>query len=202
MTLALGLLARGGVVIAADREESDGTQKLEQSKIGGVYIGGRGCIAVTGAGNGQYLDSLTESLVEWFSDDKSDITGSTFGEDLRRKHYEFYKRCVLPFAPYEEPVDYELLVCFDSAPTRGDIAFAAQIGGIPGKAATLWTSHKLSVLKADPYAAVGSGRTLAKSLLAKFWVLSMPLEIAISLAVYVMYQAKRTIKDVGLDTDL
>jgi hypothetical protein len=33
MTIAIGLLAGRGVVIAADREQSDGTLKSEQSKI-------------------------------------------------------------------------------------------------------------------------------------------------------------------------
>jgi hypothetical protein len=202
MTIALGLLAAGGAVIAADREESDGTLKTDQGKIGGLWRATRGCLAVSGAGNGPYLDSLTASLVDWFNADKTDFKADTFGEELRRRHHEFYKRSVLPFAPYEESVDYELLVCFDPAPTPGDIALAAKVGGTPGKRCELWKSHKLSLLKVEPFAAVGCGATTAKLLLSKFWVSSIPLEIAVSLAAYVAYHVKRTVKDVGLDTDI
>jgi hypothetical protein len=105
--------------------------------------------------------------VDWFRDTNSDFKADAFAEDLRRKHYEFYKRCVLPFV--EESVDYELLACFDPAPTRREIALAAEFGGIPGKRPALWTSHKLTLLKAEPFAAVGCGAVTAKALLTKFW---------------------------------
>jgi hypothetical protein len=202
MTIALGLLASGGAVIAADREEGDGVLKSDEGKIKGVFVAGRGCLAITGAGNGPYLDSVTASLVEWFRSDAAKFKTGEIGEELRRRNHEFYKRSVLPFLPYEESVDYELLICFDPAPTRGDIALAAQLRGIPGVAASLWRSHRLSMLQMDPFAAVGCGKTVAKAMLSKYWISGMPLEIAVNLAAYVAYHVKRTVKDVGLDTDI
>jgi hypothetical protein len=198
----LGILVGGAAVIAADREESDGTLKSDQGKIGGAFVAGRGTLAISGAGNGPYLDSFTASMVDWFRAKGTDFEASAFGEELRRKNYEFYKRSVLPFAPYEESVDYELLACFYPAPTEGDIALASAIGGIPGKGCEMWTSHKLSLLKVEGFAAVGVGATTAKAMLAKLLVPFIPLEVAISLAAYVAYYVKRTVKDVGLDTDV
>src|SRR5882724_9735501 len=155
MTIAIGLVTSGGAVIAADREESDGTLKTDQGKIEAVWKAGTGCLAVSGAGNGPYLDSLSASLMDWFRSDDADIKQGTIGEDLRRKNHEFYKRSVLPFAPYEESVDYELLVCFDPTPSRAEIKLAAALGGLAGKGCSLCKSHKLSLLKTEPFAAVG-----------------------------------------------
>lgn len=204
MTIALGVLAHGGAVIAADREQSDGTLKSDQAKIRGHWVAGRGSLAVSGAGNGPYLDSLTAELIEWFRNDKVQFNREEFGEELRKKNHAFYERSVLPFAPYarEEGVDYELLTCFAAALTAGEIRFAAKLGLVPGRGCELWTSHKLSVLKDEYYAAVGCGATTAKALLARYWVPVISLPVAINLACYVVYHVKRTVKDVGLDTDI
>jgi hypothetical protein len=202
MTIALGLLAHRGVVIAADREQSDGTLKSDQGKIQTGWVRNRGSIAISGAGNGPYLDSLSSDLMDWFSNDKTQFEVDKFGEELRSKNHDFYQRSVLPFAPYLESVDYELLVALAPAPTVEEIALAKELGGLPGKHPNLWTSHKLSVLKEEPFAAVGVGRTTANSLLLKYWVPSLPLEIAATLATYIVYQVKRTVKDVGLETDV
>jgi hypothetical protein len=202
MTIALGILAHGGAVIAADREQSNGTLKSDQAKIRGQWVAGRGALAVSGAGNGPYLDSLTAELIEWFKNDKAQLDPEEFGIKLGEKNYAFYEKSVLPFAPYEEGVDYELLTCFEAEPTAAEFAFASKIGGLPGQGCELWTSHKLSVLKEEHFAAVGCGATTAKALLARFWVPLIPLPVAINLAAYVVYHVKRTIKDVGLDTDV
>src|SRR5579883_1591102 len=65
MTVALGLLAaHGGLVIAADREQTDGPMKSEQGKIMGTLVRNRGSLAVSGAGNGPYIDSLSSQIIE------------------------------------------------------------------------------------------------------------------------------------------
>ncbi len=202
MTIALGILAHGGAVVAADREQSDGTLKSDQGKIRGQWVAGRGSLAVSGAGNGPYLDSLTAELIDWFKDDKAKFSAEKIEEEIRNKNYAFYEKSVLPFAPYEQDADYELLACFGAAPTAVEVALASKLGGLPGKGCELWTSHKLSVVKEEHFAAVGCGATTAKALLARFWVPFIPLPVAINLAAYVVYHVKRTVKDVGLDTDI
>jgi hypothetical protein len=202
LTIALGILAHGGAVIAADREQSDRTLKTDQAKIRGQWVAGRGSLAVSGAGNGPYLDSLTAELIEWFKNDQVQFDPKKFGEELRTKNHAFYESSVLPFAPYQEEVNYELLTCFAPSLTAGEIRFASKLGLMPQKECELWTSHKLSVVKEEYYAAVGCGATTAKALLARCWVPFIPLPVAINLACYVVYHVKRTVKDVGLDTDV
>jgi len=202
MTLALGLLAHGGAVIAADREQGHGTLKADQGKISAAWIRDRGHLAISGAGNGPYLDSFAASFMEWFKNDATQFESAKFQEEFETKNYEFYQKFVLPFSPYEEAVDYELIACFYPAASAEEIAFAAKIGATPGRHPALWTSHKLTVLKEEPFAAVGFGATTAKALLSKFWVPLLPLEVAVNLAAYVAYQVKQTVKDVGLETDI
>lgn len=202
MTIALGMLAQGGIVIAADREQSDETLKSEQGKIHSFWRVNRGTVAISGAGNGPYLDAITSEIQEWFMDDETKFKSSEFGKEVRGKNHEFYTKSVLPFAPYESSVDYELLVAFAPAPTKMEVAMAKKFGGVLGGRRKLWTSHKLSVLQEDPFAAVGIGRTTAHSLLLKYWVPFISIEIAATLAAYIVYQVKRTVKDVGLETDV
>jgi 20S proteasome alpha/beta subunit len=202
MTIALGMLAQGGIVIAADREQSDETLKSEQGKIHTFWRVNRGTVAISGAGNGPYLDALTAEVQDWFMDDNTKFKASEFGKELRSTNHAFYKKSVLPFVPYESSVDYELLVGFAPSPTRMEIAMAKKFGGAVGGRRTLWTSHKLSVLKEEPFCAVGIGRTTAHSLLLKYGVPFISIEIAATLAAYIVYQVKRTVRDVGLETDV
>jgi hypothetical protein len=202
MTIALGILAEGGAVIAADRQQSEGTLKLEQGKISGLWVIGRGCIVLSGAGNGAYLDSLTSELKTWFGDKTYAFDPEKFGEELRNRNYDFYERSVMPFVPYEESVDYELLACYAPAPTPQEIALAERLRATPGKGPAFWTSHKLVLTPEDQFAAVGIGATTAKALFTKLWSPSLSLEIATNLAAYIVYQVKRTVKDVGLETDI
>ena len=67
MTIAVGILASDGVVIAADREEGDGYLKTDTGKVSQTFKGTApiGSIAITGAGTGPYLDeaaSIREGL--------------------------------------------------------------------------------------------------------------------------------------------
>lgn len=112
MTIAIGLIAKDGVVIAADRQETEGDQKKDQRKIDTLWAGGIGSLVVAGAGNGPYIDSMTTKLQYAFGSQVwkwSDHEAMT--EKFRASHAAFYSDAVLPFAgyqPYERP-DYELL---------------------------------------------------------------------------------------------
>jgi hypothetical protein len=202
MTVAIGLLADRGVVIAADREQSDGALKTEQGKIITAWIANRGSIAISGAGNGPYLDSLGSEIMKWFEAEKKVLEFSKFEEELELKNHDFYSHSVMPFVPYDDSVDYELLVAFAPSPTKQEVMLAKKLRASPGRSPALWTSHKLSVLKEEPFAAVGVGRTAANSLLLKYWVPSLSIAIAATLVTYIVYEVKRTVKGVGLQTDV
>src|SRR5437899_3200980 len=75
MTIALGILASDGIVVAADRLESYGGQfKLDQSKIlpvSTVYPDDVnpeliGACLISGAGDAGHIDALTEQLAKDF----------------------------------------------------------------------------------------------------------------------------------------
>src|SRR2546428_6976952 len=72
MTIALGILAKDGVVLAADTQETyAGIFKVDQSKITAVLNGTpkapRGAFVVSGAGTAGHLDSIQQDLCEAFS---------------------------------------------------------------------------------------------------------------------------------------
>src|SRR5262245_4417462 len=67
MTIALGILAKDGVAIAADTQESVGAYKVAARKIFSRPDPNRDrAFAVTGAGNAGYLESLGQGLARDF----------------------------------------------------------------------------------------------------------------------------------------
>ena len=69
MTIAIGILASDGVIIAADREEGDGYLKTDRGKISQVFRGlfPAGSIAVTGAGDAAALDEVSNLITDAFA---------------------------------------------------------------------------------------------------------------------------------------
>lgn len=189
MTIALGILAGGGIVMAADRQETSGSFKGSVGKVHAHWVRNQGTLAISGAGDGPYIDSLRAEIVKWFKQDRaSPITEQEMEDELRRQHQVFYRDNVLPgsqWSPGDVP-DYQLLVAF-SSPWHGN---------------TLWTTSKLSTVKESEYAAVGIGATAAKVMLNRLGFPFMDLEIAVTLAAYIVYQVKRTVDFVGLETDI
>ncbi len=189
MTIALGIIADDGVVIAADRQETDGDQKKDNRKIDSLWAIPVGALVVAGAGDGPYIDSMTTRLQYCFGEEASDpsIDVEEMTMKFRASHSAFYSEAVLPFAgyqPYERP-DYELL-------------FGCSIGARH----LLWYSHKLTLNQAQGFRAVGVGASTAESLLKKFYVLRLPLKIVISLAAFVVYQVKNSVEGCGFETDI
>jgi hypothetical protein len=188
LTIALGLIADDGIVIAADRQETEGDRKKDERKVGTLWAPGIGSFLVSGAGNGPYIDSMVTRLhvcfgsKVWQWDDAEVMT-----DNFRASHSAFYSEAVLPFGsyqPYERP-DYELL-------------FGCSIKDRH----LLWYSHKLTLNRVERFRAVGVGASMAESLLNKFYVGRLPLKVAISLAAYVVYEVKKSVEGCGLETDV
>jgi hypothetical protein len=190
MTIALGLIADSGIVLAADRQETEGEQKKDQRKVDSVWIVPRGALLVAGAGNGPCIDSVSLRLQECFAEatvrpDEHDEPNLT--EKFAAVHRAFYSDNVLPFAQYQphERPDYELLI--------GSSLHGQHL---------LWSSHKLTMNPSQGYRAVGIGASTAESFLNKFYARRLPLKVAISLAVFVAYQVKNSVEGCGFGTDL
>jgi hypothetical protein len=187
VTIALGILTGGGTVIAADRQQTEGAAKSNRGKVSGMWRAGRGAMVISGAGDGPHLDAIAREFRDWFGASDSPLKLEDIDAEIRR-HEEFYHRYVLPFSAYSEyeRPEYELLIAASPINVRGG----------------LWTSSKLVVNIEDMYAAVGVGATTANALLDKYYVPAMPIEIAVSLAAYVVYQVKQTVDGVGFETDM
>src|SRR5271166_5047297 len=98
MTIAVGILASDGVVIAADREEGDVYLKNDSGKVSQAFKGTVpiGSIAVTGSGSGPYLDEVARLITDGFCDDAVG-TEATVEARIRKTHRKYYKEAVLPF---------------------------------------------------------------------------------------------------------
>ena len=74
MTIALGILTKGGVVVAADTEINCGIVKSSEGKVGFVDVvrgGQKSAMAITGAGSVAYLDHIREHFMSAFGSDES-----------------------------------------------------------------------------------------------------------------------------------
>lgn len=185
MTIAIGVIATDGIVIATDREENDGYQKIEQGKMAGiVHTSTNDSLIVTGDGSGAYVDSISTLLRSKFAQYPQDI--DKFALELQQHHKDFYTDYVLPFSNFSatERPEYSLIV-------------GCQIG-LQRK---LWTSEYMVVNESTGYTAVGAGGAMAKSLLRRFYAY-VPVVSAINLAVFVVNEVKRLTPGCGLETDV
>ncbi len=185
MTIAIGILASDGVVIAADREEGDSYLKNDTGKVYQAFKGTLplGAIAVTGAGSGPYLDEVSQLISDGFC---ADMVGTeeTVQAGIKETNRKYYKEAVLPF-PREDRPDYDLLIG----------CYGEQLGR------RLWKTQGLAVNPVKDYDAVGAGCTVANGLLGRLWDM-VPVRYAVKLAAYVVYRVKTSVKDCGLGTDI
>jgi 20S proteasome alpha/beta subunit len=188
LTIAIGLIANDGIVIAADRQETEGEHKKAQRKIESLWALPVGALLVSGAGDGPYIDTMTERLRFCFGRTQAKDSSIGMTEEFRAVHTAFYSEAVLPFAQYQsyERPDYELL-----------------FGCSTDKNHLLWYSHKVTLNQVDAgFRAVGIGAGAAESLLSKFYVTNLPLKVAIVLAAYVVYEVKNSVEQCGFETDV
>ncbi|GEM_PF-5783039 len=196
MTIALGILANDGFVIAADRQETiPGYWKNDVSKLSSISTSSPNkwrCCLVSGAGDAHYIDAFRDRLADRFSLSQTlKQTAAAFSTLLG----EFYNQHVLPFAAYPagERPDFQILTAFSSQ--RHD-------PNNPRGVILLTSEH--SVFRAHShYAAVGSGSMLANSLLARFCKYGeFDTKEALLAATYVMSHVKDSIDGCGKDTDI
>ncbi|MGA2903246.1 MAG: hypothetical protein ABSD98_05425 [Candidatus Korobacteraceae bacterium] len=189
MTIAIGILATDGIVIAADREESDGYLKHDRGKIFQTFRGRTptGSIALTGAGDGPSLDGVCNLLANTFSAEH-DIGSDAAEKALVDAHRKYYEETILPFSlqPQLERPDYSLVI--------GCVG-----GGLAGS--RLFRTSKLGFNSSGDYEAVGVGESVANTWLNKLYD-RLPIRHAVKLAAYVIYQVKASVGSCGLGTDI
>jgi 20S proteasome alpha/beta subunit len=195
MTIALGILARNGVVIAADREESAGDwAKYEANKIRGAFRlskEGHRHLLLVGAGWADYIDAFAQTIEDdgILKDPRLDeAPKAVFEEALER----FYARKVLPFSRYrshERP------------------AFEIVLGYIGGGRSHLFVSCYNTLKRAETFAVIGTGSLVARPILLRFMspssgARSVSVREAVVIATYAAREAKDAVPGVGKDTDI
>jgi hypothetical protein len=213
MTIALGVLALDGLVVAADTEESDGYLKTAESKIRvsssvdssagsanltpGIGVptrtGTSAATAVAGAGTASYIDAVSEAL--WspcidhaHEDDQKliDAIAAPLGT--------FYREHVVPFAAYPalERPDFELLIA------------ATHRSAAPQNRHRLFVTDKTSIRRCVPYAAIGVGGMFARVLLKRLYpgVYRSGVGAVAALAAYVAFQVKESVPGCGKFTEI
>jgi 20S proteasome alpha/beta subunit len=191
MTIAIGILLSDGILIAADREESSGYEKLDQGKVTGAWRASPpGTILMSGAGAGSNIDTLSANVKRWFKDD-DESDHSKIAAHIEATHAHFYDQKVLPFATSDiGRADYSLLIGCWTRP-NGNM--------FPER--SIWTTDGLTLVQHAQYAAVGVGSATARAILSKLFLPLSTVE-AVNLAAYVIHEVKLTISGCGIGTDI
>lgn len=193
MTIALGILAKDGVVIAADTEETLDVIKYSGNKVRGAAhfaVGRPGrFLLVAGAGAAHYIDAFSETL-EALVHDKSPRFDTEPHVVIDEALEQFYMRKVVPLAGY--PVG-----------ERPD--FRVIIGLVAGGKSHLFVSDGATLRRENRFAAIGAGELVARPLINSYIghssARSMSVREAAIVAALSAHEAK-AVTGVGGDTDV
>lgn len=189
MTIAVGVLANGGVVLAADRQLTipnfwKGDAGKIMARAHNSPKAATGVLAITGATNiYEYLhglgDELTRDFAKGLETADKDAAYERFGRVLRR----FFRRHVFPVTG-EQP-DVQVLMAYQ----RGDQR-------------ALWQSSKNTLIEQYEYGAVGIGSFAANAWLGNLWKGPLDIPAAIVTAVFAAAVAKESVDGCGKYTDV
>lgn len=193
MTIALGLLASDGVVIAADTEIStSGEVKGKDTKLVAAtqQIYGsqtHAAIGVAGAGSWGYFQGarlkVLEIILNALGTDPG-ITDARMDSHLSQYMQDFYVKHVQPFQKQKNPPDLQILA-------------GVWNRGRP----TLWSSEKNMPYQSLDFDAIGIGGTFARTVLNGYYR-RMPVDSAALLAIYVMMLVKENVASCGQESQL
>jgi hypothetical protein len=201
VTIAIGILAAKGLVVAADTQESTGDyMKGAKGKIAAFYAyDGKwadSCV-IAGAGDSGYVQALTEHLGQTFQavDPKANMSMMEMSKKDSRPSLQsefrdcvkrFYKEHIIPFAGYPERrrPDVEMLIACQRKVVLG-----------------MFATEKTVVNYTTPFKAIGIGCTFAELHLGKLWQ-GMTTEEAEILAAYVVFLTKESVEACGKYTTI
>jgi 20S proteasome alpha/beta subunit len=197
MTIALGILCRNGVVLAADSEISaPGNIKGIDTKIVAasqhMNDGAINALSLAGAGSVGYYQSLRVKVAELViqslgcSDSKS---ASRVEKRLERFMLEFHEKHVIPYAHFHDPPAVSVLV-----------------GTWTKERGAIWSTDASAVRRAVlGYDAIGVGSTFALDILHAYFrhgLDSLEIDAGVLLASYILKRVKDNVRDCGKDTEV
>jgi len=142
-------------------------------------------VAVTGAGEAGYLDSLNQELCGAFVTRKT-WTSATWLAKSRKIVKSFHDDYVVPYARFPEHDRPQL-----------DLVIGTQLP----TSYSLWSTEKSALSFSRKYCAVGLGRAYAQVMLKRFWVAMTTVQAA-SLAAFVIFHVKNSIDGCGNQTQI
>jgi hypothetical protein len=191
VTIALGIIASNGIVIATDTQitQSDFLKAGRGKMVGEALDDGEsGAILLSGSGTIGYVESFNQQIAELFKSKRPSL--ETLDAELRNKLRTFYRDHVAPFSSYE-PHDRPEMFLLAAAQRDGE--------------KVMWTSEKSTIRKCYFYEAVGAGAMYANIVMNRLisW-LRVELDIfgALILASYVIFQVKEHIDGCGKETHI
>ncbi len=184
MTIAVGILAADGIVIAADQQETSGwgTKSVADKVLS--LVTPHGVIAVTGAGSAGHLDAMAQQVCGAFFRSKA---GREL-EAVQAGFGDFYAKHIIPLYPFNQRFpncDIDAIIGVDTP--RGRFILA---------------NEQTALRQCDGYVAVGSGASQASLVLSRTLIPSLPLERAALLAAYAIYTVKESVEGCGKNTDV
>jgi hypothetical protein len=195
VTIAIGILATDGVVIAADTQTGipdylkvgQGKVSITVSRADQAPMGHRS-FAISGAGSAGYLKALHERMSHRTSE--SDVNFLAFGsleETVSDSLKKFYRHHVVPFSCYppNERPDFWLIMGAQQGPFR-----------------FLWETEKNTLIQRRDFATVGAGAMYARILLSRIYSHDMDYKTAALLAAYAVFHVKEHVDGCGHDTDI
>lgn len=188
MTIAIGVLARTGVVIAADSQETvQGYWKSNQGKIwwsGHYSRASSGCCAVAAAGRAGYCDSLISQILQSFNSNVNAASNEAVRGLIKAEATNFHKEHV---APYQDASGLEV---------------GCVVGYERNNQWGLFVTDRGAVRQSNGYVAVGIGSNEATVALNGLLRRPVELRTAIIMAAYGVFVAKDRVDGCGNFTDI
>lgn len=201
MSIALGLVARGGLVLAADSQITLGDQKISQGKTRGMYcsdpqqdaegewhVQNAGSMVIAGAGQPDgYVYALADRLLNGFRENQAS-TADNLRSELEQVLVEFHTTHVVPYLPLAavERPNVDLLVGYTRNGTFG-----------------MWGNDFAVMNQVSFYRACGIGKAQATAMLETLYRLpQMDLAGTAVLASLILFRVKEHNIYCGNDTDL
>ncbi len=192
MTIALGILASDGIVIAADAQVTTSglSHKRDQGKVtmstrrsdptaGPDYFAG---IVVSGAGSLSCMEHLRQGISKAFRESPSLLSVPETKAELEKQVLDFHE---VHFTPH----------CAGMA----DVFML--VGAFDATQKALWVTDRSFVNEVSAFAAVGIGEAHASSLMGKLYA-PMDTMGAILLSAFVVSEVKDAVEGCGNDTDI
>lgn len=158
MTIALGMLANDGLVIAADSQITSGDWKTSHGKVSCVVWDADTAtpisVVLTGAGTLSYIEAAWEAIRPCM---KPGISMPTLKSSIAKAVQKFYREHIVPFGQFPDRPMIQLLIGV----------------GRHRQQEQLWLSEFSPVINNAPYHAIGQGQNYAMSILERLYRLPL-----------------------------